>query len=180
MTPGPVQPFAIPGGRALLAVGAALVVVGVGVGAAFWRRGQTGPEGVRSVPGEVSPGPAAVVPAASEKKAPTGPPSETWTHAELLAHWRKHGLALEARETDYASLYGSAQFVSDRGPVSEGEAATLTKSKLPAGYAFVQRRKTAEEADEACRKTKGPCFAWGRFYVTGDSGLVERLRRSLP
>lgn len=130
--------------------------------------------------GRTAPTPAAVVPAASEKKAPTGPPSEYWTHAELLAHWRQHGLMLQARETDYASLYGPAQFVSERGPVSEAEAATLTKSKLPAGYAFVQRRKTAEEAEDVCRRTKGACFTWGRFYVTGDAGLLERLRRALP
>jgi hypothetical protein len=71
-------------------------------------------------------------------------------------------------------------FFSERGEVTEAQAATLTKSHLPPGYAFVQRRKTPDEAQEACLKTQGACFSWGRFYVTGDPPFVDRLRRALP
>ncbi len=113
-------------------------------------------------------------------KAPAGTPGEAWTHEELIAHLRKQGLRFDARATDYGSLLGPAMFFSERGEVTEAQAATLGKSNLPSGYAFVQRRKTDDEARAACAKTPGRCFAWGRYYVTGDAAFVDRIKGALP
>jgi hypothetical protein len=117
---------------------------------------------------------------ASGAAVPLGKEGEAWTLADLIAYLRNRGLKFDARETDYGELFGPGMFLNERGEVTELQAATLWKSEMPPGFVYVQRRKTPDEAREACARTKGRCFAWGRFYVTGDAGFVEKVRQALP
>ena len=178
--PAPLTPLRLPSLSRRVVLGLALALaLGLGAAAVLWiaaKRRSTATDVAN--PADSAP-PAASAPATAAKT-PSGPPSEAWSHADLIAHLRKQGLRFDSRETDYGSLLGPAMLFAERGEVTEAQAATLTKSKLPPGYAFVQRRKTPAEAREACAKTRGRCFAWGRFYVTGDAAFTDRLKAALP
>lgn len=96
-----------------------------------------------------------------------GGPADGWTHAELAAHLRKRGVAVEVG--DGGPDFGGGVYASFTDPATKQWVAVT----------LVADEKTAREQAGANPKS----FAWGRFWIRpvrdGSRPFADRVRAAL-
>lgn len=131
--------------------------------------------------------------AGPSSKGESGPAAEkegeSWSHAELLAHFASHGLKLKSFHTNSGGLHGPAVVVVEPEVAEKHELKTglSVDWKAPYPFVFIQKVKTAQDAkDEAgavasgrTESSKRDLFAWGRFMIAGDAAVVAKMKSAL-
>jgi len=143
-----------------------VAVVGIWAGSRMLKKGEKIADNVTSV---VS-GPTA------EKE------GETWDHKEFLAYLQSKKIAINAHTTHTGSFHGpAAYFAADEKALLEivqndGKDGPTTWK----GIAYIQKRKSAQDAKDESGVGGDNSFSWGRFIIVSrDLGYLNRIKAAL-
>jgi hypothetical protein len=109
-------------------------------------------------------------------------PFDSWSHQDLLAHFKKKGLDLDSVGTTKGTTRGPAMYFARPGTTVNHFIldALFVNDEQFRDAAYVQKRKTAEEARDDAAVLGENAFAWHRFYFSGPPKFLAELRRLLP